>query len=106
MLYVDDAATDLAKINGVEVVETRSTVLEGSAYNELASNVVNVEAVVTSEVVLKARLLIEPRKVAVCETEIEVSVNPLLEETSAIALMELWAEYVGAEVTINGIIHI
>ncbi len=57
--------------------------------DELASNVVEVEAVVTSKAVLKARLLIEPRKVDVCETEIDVSVNPPLEETSAMVLIEL-----------------
>ena len=78
--FADDTAVDVAKIGGVavEVVETEAVVLADPTSGEVVDHLIDVEEVVTSGVVI-------------------------LEETRAMAEVELWPESVGAEAAIQGV---
>ena len=105
--FADDTAADDAKIGRVvvKVVETEAVVLADPTSGEVVDHMIDVEEIVTSGVVFEAGLLVELRYVAICETEAKALTDPLLEETRAMAGVELWPESVGAEAAIQGISH-
>ena len=90
VLLVGNTAVDVIKTNGfrVEYGETVAVEFLDTDSDDTASNVANFERVVTSEVVLKACLLVKLSEVAVCVAEHERLADPLPEKTRATAVLE------------------
>lgn len=63
---------------------------------------INVDAVVISEVVFKARLPVELSEATDFEAENGAFARPLLWETGDMAVLETWAESVEAEAATQG----
>lgn len=83
-------------------METVVFAVADSDDDDIVDNVVNVEAVDTSEVVFKARLLAILSEATVWEAETEALAGALLGETKAMAVLESWTACVEAEATTQG----